>query len=602
MSRGEKLKIRLAVSVILSVTGWANAAGEPNDWMVVQLTDNTYHDRYPRVSGTNVVWQGKVDNKDTEIFLYDGAQVIQLTDNTSAEDYPDVSGSNVVWWCNEHVFLYDGVSIRQLSDSSITHNSPAQICGSNVVWDGVDGGDYDIYLYNIDANQTTQLTNNDLGEWSPYASDSHVVWYGFDGEDYEIYLYDIATGETVQITNNSSEDIDPQVDGSYVVWMGREVGEYDVYLYDMETGQTTQLTDTFYGEFDCRISGSYVVWYGLDGWDFEIYLYKIESDELLKLTDNEKDDFSPEISGSGVVWYGSDGTNWEIYMYDIETDEIFELTDNTTTDYFPDISSKSVAWYGYGGMDFDIFFAGPVADIDASFLAHDFGEVEVGLSEAVGLTISNTGSFPLTINDVAFQEGSSIDISVTYEVEMPFVLRGGRSFDVTITYTPSAAEAVSAVLEIDSDDADEASIAVELSGMGFVQESSGPAEQMKQILAFFDQAVEEGKLRGNGRGWSAGMRLRLFRFMLLKANYFIEKEMFRASCWQLNYAYKRADGRRWPRDLVVGEATEELAGQIKELMVSLECECSCGWPKCCHKYGMRHGCMWWPCKSHKCHK
>ena len=51
-----------------------------------------------------------------------------------------------------------------------------QIYGSNVVWEGYDGNDYEIFLY--DGSSTTQLTNNSYDDQNPQIYESNVVWGG----------------------------------------------------------------------------------------------------------------------------------------------------------------------------------------------------------------------------------------------------------------------------------------------------------------------------------------------------------------------------------------------------------------------------------------
>lgn len=603
MARGLDLKIWLAALIIILLAAGLAKAAVPDGWFTLQLTDNTYYDVNPRVCGSYVVWEGQVNNSNPEIFLYDGINTSRLTESASGEFYPEVSDSGVVWWLDEggigQVLLYDWTDIIQLSDTNYD-NSPARIDGSSVVWDGSDGSDYEIYLHDIDLGQTIQLTDNTYSEWNPnIIAGSKVAWYGYDGSDNEIFLYDIGTGQTLRITNNSYDDRDAYVSGSYVVWLGRSSGNYDVYLYDIATDETTRLTDTFFDEWDCRIAGSNVVWCGLNSsWYFDIFLYKIESSELLNITNSNYDDYGPEISDSGAVWYGYDGKDYEIYMYDVESGQTFQLTDNTNQDYDPHISGLNVVWYGYDGSDMEVFFAGPPGEIDVSSLSYDFGDVGLGSSSTMDLTVSNVGSGFLVVNSIAFQEGGSSDFSADCEMELPMVLQAGQSLDVTITFAPSNAEALSAVLEIQSDDFDEELIAVELNGTGI---ENSPAEQIKQILAFFDDAVEQGTLSGGSRGRSGDMKLRVMRFLLGRADRFIQKDMFRASCQLLRIVYMRADGVPRPKDFVAGQAREELADLIKGLMVSMDCKCSAGLPHC-HQYGMKNCNMGQNYKPHKCHK
>lgn len=64
-----------------------------------------------------------------------------------------------------------------------------------------------------------QLTDDDYPDGYPQVSGSNVVWQGWDGNDYEIFLYDGTT--TIQLTDNDCADRPPRVSGSNVVWDGQ---------------------------------------------------------------------------------------------------------------------------------------------------------------------------------------------------------------------------------------------------------------------------------------------------------------------------------------------------------------------------------------------
>ena len=59
---------------------------------------------------------------------------------------------------------------------------------------------------------------NPYDDYYPRISNNgHVVWEGYDGTDWEIFLYDGTT--TTQVTNNSRNDTNPQInDNGYVVF------------------------------------------------------------------------------------------------------------------------------------------------------------------------------------------------------------------------------------------------------------------------------------------------------------------------------------------------------------------------------------------------
>jgi hypothetical protein len=100
-----------------------------------------------------------------------------------------------------------------------------------------------------------------------------------------------------------------------------------------------------------------------------------------------------------------------------------------------------------------------------------------------------------------------------------------------------------------------------------------PSEWMTIILTFFDESVEAGTLEGVGhRSWWAKCRLRFMRIVLGLAKKFIERDRTKAACYMLKRAYKRCDGKRWPRDFIIGEDTSELSSMIHAARESMGCK------------------------------
>ena len=72
-----------------------------------------------------------------------------------------------------------------------------------MVWVGLDGNDYEIFMY--DGSETTQLTVNEFDDWYPDINDNgYVVWQCSRGDDYEIFISDGLT--TTQLTDNEHND------------------------------------------------------------------------------------------------------------------------------------------------------------------------------------------------------------------------------------------------------------------------------------------------------------------------------------------------------------------------------------------------------------
>jgi hypothetical protein len=77
--------------------------------------------------------------------------------------------------------------ITQLTYNT-TNDRDAKICGYNVVWQGHDGSDYEVFFYNILNATTTQLSSNAYDDEQHQVFGSKVVWQSYDGNDLEITL------------------------------------------------------------------------------------------------------------------------------------------------------------------------------------------------------------------------------------------------------------------------------------------------------------------------------------------------------------------------------------------------------------------------------
>ena len=231
-----------------SVAAWQSWDGtdwEIHTWngsSVVALTNDVNSDVNPNVSGDGnniVVWE-RWDGTDTEVMINSGGGNVALTANSGADAEPSVYGASVVWQSSStsaptasitdfDVMLYDGSSTTNLTSSqSTTNHTNAAIFGSNVIWQGWDGNDWEIFLYN--GSTISRLTNNSVDEVNAVISGNYIAWEGFDGNDTEIFRYSISSGTTEQITNNLAADGLPTLAGQTLAWHGNEDGDWEIYV------------------------------------------------------------------------------------------------------------------------------------------------------------------------------------------------------------------------------------------------------------------------------------------------------------------------------------------------------------------------------------
>jgi beta propeller repeat protein len=321
-----------------------------NGSQILQLSDRDYsneEDIYFQMSGDRAVWSAS-DGNDREIYFYNGNQVIQLTDNNDDDSDFDFLDNKVVWSAldgnDREIYLYDGNQVVQLTDNDFYDFSP-QISGENVVWSASD--DREIYLY--DGSQVVQLTSNaDFN--SLEISGNNLVWSASDGNDSEIYLYD--GSQVVQLTDNNVNDSYPDISGNNVVWSASDGNNSHIYFYN--GSQVLQLTDTANLNSAPQISGNSVVWQAFDDNDSEIYLYT--GNQVVQLTNNDVSEYNLKISGNQLVWLASDGNDQEIYLYD--GSQVLQVTNNNVNDSELQISGNNLVWSASDGNDSEIYTLG----------------------------------------------------------------------------------------------------------------------------------------------------------------------------------------------------------------------------------------------------
>jgi hypothetical protein len=98
-----------------------------------------------------------------------------------------------------------------------------------------------------------------------------------------------------------------------------------------------------------------------------------------------------------------------------------------------------------------------------------------------------------------------------------------------------------------------------------------PAELATQLLDFYENALQEGSLTGNGRGKSAGGRENAVKNMLQSTIELIADHDSPGACGQLQAIYRKTDGTKGPQDFVGGDAAGQLAEMISTLMDSMNC-------------------------------
>jgi hypothetical protein len=316
-------KVNLVVTFLFffGISGLANA--DTDDWVVMQLTNDSYQDVQPSISGPKVVWLGYRPAGYT-VFLYDATTGLttQLSNTNSAE--PHISGSNVVWrsfaGSYSAVFFYNGSTTTQISDYGYNIGS-LDISGFNVVWSS-NAGNSSVGIFFYNGTTTVQLPSDATYNECPKVSGSNVVWRAVYNNTHQIYFWDGTSTTRVTDYDQSSSAAYPEISGSKAVWFTSSssggINGNEIYLYDHTAGTITRLTNNTYSDEAPKISGSNVVWVRFDGSDAEIFFY--DGTRTIQITNNSYDDWWPEIDGAKVTWPGVHyGGPCERFLYDATT-------------------------------------------------------------------------------------------------------------------------------------------------------------------------------------------------------------------------------------------------------------------------------------------
>jgi hypothetical protein len=133
--------------------------------------------------------------------------------------------------------------------------------GKNIVFQGMSEGQGDLYLYNFDTKQVTQLTNDKYSDYQPsFSRDGKKIVFSSDRTTYDksttqditfnLAELDIATGKITDIKIfNGANNLNPQYssDGTQIYFLSNQDGFRNMYRYTIANGQVEKMTNLFTG-------------------------------------------------------------------------------------------------------------------------------------------------------------------------------------------------------------------------------------------------------------------------------------------------------------------------------------------------------------------
>jgi hypothetical protein len=246
--------------------------------------------------------------------------------------------------------LRSGVSSR-VSDPSIPSLYP-DVQGSKVQWQGWVNGWYQIFLYDTDAQATTQLTTGDVDHVGGRVNQHWVTWIELVGPpedgvpaEYRLMLLDLETMEKVELARGQGLS-NAEMDGDWAAWSNGWDVASEIYAYNLKTGETRQLTHNDFGDVTPRVKDGLVVWYGgpPDSANNQAYSCSLPDGQPVRLNTNGADTGYLWTSAGRVVWTETTGKGDSVFLWDSHTSTTSRITYNPCNNIRPWLCGDWLTW------------------------------------------------------------------------------------------------------------------------------------------------------------------------------------------------------------------------------------------------------------------
>ncbi|MFW0838034.1 MAG: hypothetical protein ACKKL5_03460 [Candidatus Komeilibacteria bacterium] len=165
-----------------------------------------------------------------------------------------------------------------------------------------------LMIYNLDTQELTGVGGTfDSQQTNQAITDNWVVWQDNRGSYDNIYAYNFNTKEITNLSDNSWDHYFPSVSGDQVAWQSQDT----IYIKNLISGSLQIIDNQPYANVNADIFGSNVVFQTWRSNNSDIYLYNTETKSSIALTKDSANDNQPQLSGDIVVWQKemSDGSH-----------------------------------------------------------------------------------------------------------------------------------------------------------------------------------------------------------------------------------------------------------------------------------------------------
>lgn len=240
-------------------------------------------------------------------------------------------------------------TFQQLTNDNYADLQP-RIFEDYIVWQGDDGNDFEIYLYDITNQIEIPLTNNQYGDSSPDIYEDFIVWSG----NGEIYLYNLNTGNAKKLTKDGGvkNNIFPLISKDKIVWTAlNNSGGSELYFLDINTGSITLIPHSE-GAINKQMNNDYIIWNKRPNPNQEnqLYSYNFSTGISTQITNTQRSESYFDLYDNKIVWNSIDLTatlqnKFIIKLYDMGTNLIIDVANNVDPSAQPKIFDDYIVWH-----------------------------------------------------------------------------------------------------------------------------------------------------------------------------------------------------------------------------------------------------------------
>ncbi|MDD1711847.1 MAG: PKD domain-containing protein, partial [Methanoregulaceae archaeon] len=211
----------------------------------IRITNNSSEQSFPKVDGDRIIW---IDYRDgnSQVYLYNitTGQGSPVTSDPWLHSSPSFQGDWIVWVDyrkeNADIYLFNtgtGNETRITNTSGIYSNP--SINGDYITWE--EEGRVHIPLYQISAGHEIPFVINltSTSPMYPRINRNRVLWQDSrDGAYSNIFLYDINASQLYEVTNDTFSNQAPVISGNRIVWVATPILHSDIHMFTIGASGT----------------------------------------------------------------------------------------------------------------------------------------------------------------------------------------------------------------------------------------------------------------------------------------------------------------------------------------------------------------------------